>query len=71
VGAIRTTIDPDNFHGGFSIWSGTSFAAPILAAEIAKARWNSGTLDGFDAQEMVSSGWKVLDTLTGLERPMP
>ena len=31
----RETIDPDDFSGGFAIWSGTSFAAPMFAAEIA------------------------------------
>lgn len=28
---IRGTIDPDSFSGGFCTWSGTSFAAPVLA----------------------------------------
>ena len=27
----RGTIDPDSFASGFSTWSGTSFAAPVLA----------------------------------------
>jgi subtilisin family serine protease len=27
----RGTVDPDSFSGGFSTWSGTSFAAPVLA----------------------------------------
>ena len=27
----RGTIDPDNFSSGFATWSGTSFAAPVLA----------------------------------------
>jgi subtilisin family serine protease len=39
-GRIREAIDPDDFRGGFGVWSGTSFAAPILAgiaaAELAK-----------------------------------
>ena len=29
----RATIDPDNFNSGFATWSGTSFAAPAMAAE--------------------------------------
>jgi subtilisin family serine protease len=28
---VRSTIDPDDFSGGFATWSGTSFAAPVLA----------------------------------------
>ncbi len=28
---VRATIDPDDYSGGFGLWSGTSFAAPALA----------------------------------------
>ena len=31
VGMRRETIDPDDFTGGFALWSGTSFAAPYVA----------------------------------------
>lgn len=31
----RATIDPDGYACGFGVWSGTSFAAPVLAAEAA------------------------------------
>jgi hypothetical protein len=31
----REALDPDDFRGGFAIWSGTSFAAPLIAAHIA------------------------------------
>ena len=31
----RTTMDPDCYLGGFGVWSGTSFATPALAAEVA------------------------------------
>ncbi|MFE5311098.1 S8 family serine peptidase [Isoptericola sp. NPDC056573] len=34
--AVRSTIDPEGFQGGFATWSGTSFAAPVLAGEIAR-----------------------------------
>lgn len=30
-GVTRATIDPDRFASGFATWSGTSFAAPVLA----------------------------------------
>ena len=33
----RETIDPDDFTGGFALWSGTSFAAPYVAARLAHA----------------------------------
>jgi hypothetical protein len=28
-------VDPDDYRGGFAAWSGTSFATPVLAAELA------------------------------------
>ncbi|MCW2525053.1 MAG: hypothetical protein JWO63_3388, partial [Frankiales bacterium] len=35
-GERRATIDPDDYSGGFATWSGTSFAAPVLAGQIAQ-----------------------------------
>lgn len=32
-GGLRSGIDVDNFSSGFESWSGTSFAAPVLAGE--------------------------------------
>ncbi|MBO0980780.1 S8/S53 family peptidase [Microbacterium sp. SD291] len=34
-GRRRQTLDVDDFRGGFGVWSGTSFAAPVVAGRIA------------------------------------
>ncbi|GAA4491680.1 S8/S53 family peptidase [Microbacterium panaciterrae] len=34
-GHCRQTLDLDDFRGGFGVWSGTSFAAPVAAGRIA------------------------------------
>jgi subtilisin family serine protease len=34
-GRHRETLDIDDFRGGFGVWSGTSFAAPVVAGRIA------------------------------------
>jgi hypothetical protein len=33
----REALDPDDYRGGFAVWSGTSFAAPLLAAHLARS----------------------------------
>jgi len=34
-GRRRETLDADDFRGGYGVWSGTSFAAPVVAGRIA------------------------------------
>jgi subtilisin family serine protease len=33
----REALDPDDYSGGFAVWSGTSFSAPYLAALVARS----------------------------------
>ena len=33
----RCGLDPDDFTSGFAVWHGTSFAAPVFAAELCNA----------------------------------
>ncbi|MDN5761756.1 MAG: S8/S53 family peptidase [Microlunatus sp.] len=60
---FRSTIDPDDFRSGFGIWSGTSFAAPILAAELARqllADDDFGTDADFEPRAAVARGWAAV-----------
>lgn len=50
-GEQRATIDPDDFSSGFGVWSGTSFAAPILAGEIAEWLHSSSRLRPLDSED--------------------
>ena len=64
----RATIDQDDFTGGFATWSGTSFAAPYLAGQIAAAVLSGrfGSLDPIDAGASVARGWGALGHLIGI-----
>jgi len=75
-GERRATIDPDDFTGGFGVWSGTSFAAPVLAGEIAAEllaqRAGGGGASGggpgtATVPERCKETWKAITATTGLE----
>lgn len=42
AGRWRATADPDDFDSGFASWSGTSFAAPVVAARYLAALVEAG-----------------------------
>lgn len=60
--APRTTMDPDNYQGGFGVWSGTSFATPVLAAELAAELVRSGDLSDISADAMRRRAIRALRT---------
>jgi len=69
---IRSTLDPDDFTAGFGVWSGTSFAAPILAAEIAQYFTLNRLLNAKDVDPIkaLDRGWKAItDRVPSLRRP--
>lgn len=57
---LRTTLDPDDFRGGFCTWSGTSFAAPVLAGQIAAALATDDTLPTVDQGAAVARGRRAV-----------
>jgi subtilisin family serine protease len=67
----RATIDPDDFSSGFGTWSGTSFAAPLLAAEIAQKILDGGcgNPDDIDGPSSVTRSWAAVSQVTDLVRP--
>ena len=58
------SLDPDDYVGGFGVWSGTSFAAPVLAGEIAAHLVGQGSLHVVTPARMVKRGRQaVADTV--------
>ncbi len=41
----RESLDPDDYSGGFAVWSGTSFSAPLLAARFIRALLEGAAAD--------------------------
>jgi hypothetical protein len=68
-GGRRQTLDTDDYRGGFAVWSGTSFAGPLLAAEVAELLFAYSeqhaelSLDTIEADAATSRVGNVLDTL--------
>ncbi|MBK9156585.1 MAG: S8 family serine peptidase [Micropruina sp.] len=58
----RATIDPDDYSGGFGVWSGTSFAAPVLAGELAQQLVQQGPED-VHLDALIERGWKALSSV--------
>jgi subtilisin family serine protease len=67
----RAGLDLDDFEGGFATWSGTSFAAPVLAAQLAQHLLTSGSLDDITPGTAVARAWSALGTVIGLDPPAP
>jgi hypothetical protein len=61
----RATVDPDSYLGGFGVWSGTSFATPVLAAELASELAQAADLTDVSAAGMRKRAVRALRTCLG------
>ncbi|MGB3761889.1 MAG: S8 family serine peptidase [Ornithinimicrobium sp.] len=59
-GSDRGSLDPDDFSGGFGTWSGTSFAAPMFAGQLAQHLARSRSLGAVDRVAAVRRGWAAV-----------
>jgi subtilisin family serine protease len=80
-GRVRESIDPDDYRsgtrgrnaeGGFGLWSGTSFAAPVIAGRIAALIGDdvmraAGPVRG-RAGAAVTRAWEAVEKTTGIRR---
>jgi hypothetical protein len=65
----RATIDPDDYRGGFAVWSGTSFASPVLAGELLMQICASKDKDILDRDTGVARGWAAVAATAKVKRP--
>ena len=68
-GTVRCTVDPDDYTGGFGVWSGTSFSTPVFAAELAAALIDEGGLTDVSPSVMRKRAIRALRTCIGRARP--
>jgi hypothetical protein len=71
--AEAAMLDSEDFTSGFATWSGTSFAAPVLAGEIAQVLLDARQATGAPASEAarVRAAWDAIVVVDGLYLDAP
>ncbi|ADD41286.1 S8 family peptidase [Stackebrandtia nassauensis] len=64
-GRKRESLDPDDFESGYALWSGTSFAGPVIAAKLAAAMLSESPVD-MAAQDAQSVALRVQSALKAI-----
>jgi len=67
TGQPRRTIDQDRYTNGFGTWSGTSFAAPVLAGRLARDLLDAKHLDDVSPKAAVARARAAIEAHTGLD----
>ena len=67
-GETRAALDPDDFSSGFGVWSGTSFAAPVFAGQLAAA-WDATEREP-ELAARVTRMRGVLEQMPGRREPL-
>jgi subtilisin family serine protease len=68
---VHESLDQDDFSCGFGTWSGTSFAAPTLAGQLAQAMVDDrcGDIGPVDASAMLRRTWSAVSLCAGIHQP--
>lgn len=78
-GWVRATLDPDDFTTGFGVWSGTSFAGPVLAGALLQGIWEDermasgggGLPDDPDADDALTAARRARRALRAVRESSP
>ncbi|GAB2849830.1 S8 family peptidase [Lentzea nigeriaca] len=62
---FRESMESDDYLGGFAMWSGTSFATPLVAGKLAKLLFDDKENTSFDVGDTIERANRVIKQLGG------